>query len=64
MPKERGKEWKYVKVQKTNKNNHLVECSYCQKQFWVGSGSRIRAHLGVETINGKSGQDMKKFQKM
>jgi Protein of unknown function (DUF 659)/hAT family C-terminal dimerisation region len=52
MPKERGKEWKHVKVQKTNKNNHLVECSYCQKQFWVGSGSRIRAYLGVETING------------
>lgn len=52
MPKERGKEWKHVKVLKTNKNNHLVECSYCQKQFWVGSGSRIRAHLGVETING------------
>lgn len=52
MPKERGKEWKHVKVQKANKSNHLVQCNYCAKQFWVGSGSRIRAHLGVETISG------------
>jgi len=52
MPRVRGKEWKHVKLLKTGKNNHLVECSYCNKQFWVGSGNRIRAHLGVESING------------
>lgn len=52
MPKERGKEWQHVKVVKEGKNNYLVQCNYCIKQFWIGSGVRIRAHLGVETIGG------------
>jgi hypothetical protein len=52
--RERGKEWKHVKVIKTGKNNYLIECNFCDKQFWVGSGNRIRAHLGVETIAGVS----------
>ena len=52
MPRERGKEWTYVKVLKNAKNNYLIECNFCDKQFWVGSGNRIRAHLGVETISG------------
>jgi len=32
--------------------NYLVQCNYCIKQFWLGSGVRIRAHLGVETVGG------------
>lgn len=52
MPKSRGKEWDHVKVLKTGKNNYHVQCNYCAKQFWIGSGNRIRAHLGVETVNG------------
>jgi hypothetical protein len=54
MPKPRGKEWEYVKVLKEGSNNYLVECNYCSKQFWIGSGSRIRAHLGVETLSGSA----------
>jgi hypothetical protein len=54
MARERGKEWKHVKVVKTGKNNYLIECNFCDKQFWVGSGNRIRAHLGVENIAGVS----------
>ena len=52
MPRERGKEWKHVKVLQSGKKNSLVQCNYCDKQFWVGSGNRIRSHLGVETISG------------
>jgi len=29
-----------------------VQCNYCDKQFWIGSGHRIRAHLGVQSISG------------
>jgi len=28
-----------------------VQCSYCDKQFWIRSGRRIRAHLGVQSIS-------------
>ena len=52
MPRERGKEWKHVKVLQTSKKNCLVKCNYCDKQFWIGSGNRIRAHLEVENISG------------
>jgi hypothetical protein len=52
MPKPRGKEWEYVKVLKEGTNNYFVQCNYCSKQFWIGSGSRIRAHLGVDTLSG------------
>ena len=54
MSRERGKEWKHVKVLQTGKKNCLVKYNYCDKQFWIGSGSRIRAHLGVENISGVS----------
>ena len=54
MGRERGKEWKHVKVIKSGKNNQLIECNYCSKQFWVGSGSRIRGHIGIDTIDGIS----------
>ena len=52
MPKPRGKEWEYVKVLKEGTNNYFVQCNYCSKQFWIGSGSRIREHLGVDTLSG------------
>jgi Protein of unknown function (DUF 659)/hAT family C-terminal dimerisation region len=39
-------------VVQSSKKNQLAQCVYCDKQFWVGSGSRIRAHLGVESIDG------------
>ena len=52
MPRGRGKEWMHVKVLKSTKTNFLIECNFCNKQFWVGSGNRVRAHLGVETISG------------
>jgi hypothetical protein len=52
MPRKRGKEWTHVTVVRSSKKNVLVECNYCDKQFWVGSGNRIRAHLGVESISG------------
>jgi len=54
MGRERGKEWKHVRVIKSGKNNQLIECNYCSKQFWVGSGSRIRGHIGIDTIDGIS----------
>ena len=54
MPRARGKEWDHVKVLQSSKKNQLAQCKYCDKQFWVGSGSRIRAHLGVETVDGVS----------
>ena len=38
-------------VEKCEKN-YLIEFNFCDKQFWVGSGNRIRAHVGVETISG------------
>ena len=41
-----------MKVLQTSKKNCLVKCNYCDKQFWIGSGNRIRAHLGVENISG------------
>ena len=52
MPKPRGKEWDHVKVLTTGQNNYKVQCNYCEKQFWIGSGNRIRSHLGVESLSG------------
>lgn len=52
MPKRRGKEWDHVKVMKVVRNNHQVQCKYCNKQFWITGGNRIRAHLGVGSETG------------
>ena len=52
MPKERGKEWEHLKVVSKKGQSFQVQCNYCDKQFWIGSGQRIRAHLGVQTLCG------------
>ena len=51
MPKGKGKEWTYFTVLQESKNNCLLQCVYCNKQFW-GSANRIRAHLGIESVAG------------
>jgi hypothetical protein len=45
MGKERGPEWKHVKVVEAKpKGDSKLLCAHCQKEFW-GGAVRIRAHL-------------------
>jgi len=41
-----------VRVVNKKGGGFQVQCNYCDKQFWISSGYRIRAHLGVESISG------------
>ena len=42
MTKERGKEWEHVKVLSKKGQSFQVQCNYCDKQFWIGSGQLIK----------------------
>jgi len=52
MPRDKGKEWDHVKVVSELPNkSYVVQCLYCEKEF-CGASNRIRAHIGVDTLNG------------
>jgi len=56
MPKERGQEWEHVRVvnKKLGGGADLKSSATIatNNNFWISSGYRIRAHLGVESISG------------
>ena len=64
MPKERRQEWEHVRVLNKKGVGFQVQCNYCDKQFWIGSGHRIRAHLGVQSKPISGVNKCERFQKM